>query len=646
MPITEFFDSDGPLARELPGFAPRDVQRAMAEAVAKAMEEGRHLLVEAGTGTGKTLAYLVPALASGRKVIVATATHNLQEQVYDKDVPLVRRALGRAPRVSLLKGRANYLCRHRLDLAENSGDLWLSERLAEIRAWAAKTATGDLAEVSDTGDGDALWPRISSTADNCLGTKCPEYERCWVLAARREAQAADVVIANHHLLFADLALREEGFGEVLPGADAIVLDEAHKLPDIAGRFFGRAVSGRQLRDLARDGHAEYLELGGDMPDLEEAWENVEKAEAGFLAALEDTPRGGAGRAWPELAGDDTLVAAADTVDEALTATADILAGVAERSEVLTGLNQRVELLRERWRLLREADPARVSWIERRGAGWIWHATPLDVAEPFSRALEVHPGAWIFTSATLSVDGSLDYFAKRMGLEQAETLILDSPFDYRRNSLCYLPPEMPAPNSDGYDEAVIEAAIPLIRAAGGGAFLLCTSHRAVRRYAEMLGKADIGPLLVQGRASRGEILDQFRARDDAVLIGTASFWEGVDVRGRGLRLVIIDRLPFASPSDPVLSARVNAMRERGEEPFLEYQLPQAAITLKQGVGRLIRDAADRGVLALCDPRLTGRGYGRVFMQSLPDMPVTRDFDEAEVFLQSLSEAPASVVGDGT
>lgn len=632
----EAFDAESPLARELPGFAPREVQREMAEAVTAALERGGHLLVEAGTGTGKTLAYLVPALASGRKVIVATATRNLQEQIYRKDVPVVQRALGRQLRVSLLKGRGNYLCRHRLDLAEAAGDLWQSERLGEVRAWSIRTATGDLAEIGDVGDGDPLWPRITSTTDNCLGTKCPEYERCWVLAARNEARAADVVIANHHLLFADMALKEEGFGEVLPGADAVILDEAHKLPDIAARFFGQAVSGRQLRDLTRDGRAECADLGGDMPDLDEALGRLESAEDAFVSALERRPGGGAGRAWPELADDETLAAAADGLDATLAKTADLLAGVAKRSEVLQGLGQRVTLLRNRLRLLRQDDPARVSWIERRGAGWIWHATPLDVAEPFARALEIHPGAWVFTSATLSVNGSLDYFARRMGLEDAEPLILDSPFDYRRNSLCYLPPDMPEPNSAAYDEAVIKAVKPLIQAAGGGAFLLCTSHRAVRRYADALQSAGIGPLLVQGEGGRGELLERFRERDDAILIGTASFWEGVDVRGRGLRLVIIDRLPFASPSDPVLAARANAMRERGEDPFTEYQLPQAAIALKQGVGRLIRDAEDRGVLMICDPRLTGRGYGRIFLKSLPDMPITRDPAKAEAFLHELAE----------
>jgi ATP-dependent DNA helicase DinG len=295
------------------------------------------------------------------------------------------------------------------------------------------------------------------------------------------------------------------------------------------------------------------------------------------------------------------------------------------------------MLRDRLRLLREEEPTRVSWIERRGAGWIWHATPLDIAAPFSRALAAHPGAWVFTSATLSVDGRLDYFAHRLGLDDADTLILDSPFDYRRNSLCYLPEGMPAPGSDRYDAAVVEAVLPLLRAAAGGAFLLCTSHRAVHRYAAQLSRAGVGPLLVQGERGRGELLDAFRARDDAVLIGTSSFWEGVDVRGRGLRLVIIDRLPFASPSDPVLAARVAAMRERGEEPFMEYQLPQAVIALKQGVGRLIRDAEDRGVLMVCDPRLSGRGYGRVFLESLPAMPVTRDPGQAEAFLRELAAA---------
>ncbi|MES1944242.1 helicase c2 [Salinisphaera sp. PC39] len=632
----DLFGAEGPLAHELPGYAPRAVQERMAAAVAEALGGGNRLLVEAGTGTGKTLAYLAPALASGRKVIVSTATRNLQDQIYRKDVPVVRRALGRRLRVSLLKGRGNYLCRHRLDLAEAAGDRRLAGRLHAVREWAARTATGDLAEIGDVGDGNPLWPRITSTTDNCLGGQCPEYENCWVLAARRAAQAADVVIANHHLLFADLALREEGFGEVLPGADAVILDEAHKLPEIAGRFFGQALSGRQLRDLVRDGHAECAELGGDMPDLDATLRALEIAEDGFLAALERLG-GGAGRAWPDLARDTGLLGAADDLDRALDEAGEAARAVAERSDVLQALAQRIADLRARLGLLREADPARVSWIERRGAGWMWHATPLDVAEPFGRALAAHPGAWIFTSATLSVDGRLDYFAGRLGLEEADTLILDSPFDYRRNSLCYLPEGMPAPRSPGYDEAVIESVLPLIRAAGGGAFLLCTSHRAVRRYAELLQHRGVGPLLVQGEHGRGELLDRFRARDDAVLIGTGSFWEGVDVRGRGLRLVIIDRLPFASPSDPVLAARTAAMRERGEDPFMSFQLPQAVIALKQGAGRLIRDDDDRGLLAICDPRLAGSGYGRVFRESLPPMPVTRDAAAAADFLRALAAA---------
>ncbi|MES1946318.1 helicase c2 [Salinisphaera sp. C84B14] len=624
------FSDDDALSRALPGYAARAGQAEMASAVARAIDAGERLVVEAGTGTGKTLAYLLPALASQRKIIVSTATRYLQSQLDDKDVPLAQTVLGRSVHATVLKGRANYLCLHRLNLTEASGDLYLAPKIRAVRDWAARTTTGDLGEFGDLGDGDALWPRITSTTDNCLGQECPLFDQCWVVHARREAQAADLVIVNHYLLFADLTLRESGFGEVLPGADAIVLDEAHRLPDIAGRFFGQALSARQLKDLVRDGLAELDTLGGDMPALKAKLKDVGNAERRFADALGDAP---GNRSWEEL---ETGVrrGARDELAAALLALKTGLEPVASRSDRMKALSRRCGELEAALTTVSASDADRISWLEKRGTAWIWHSTPLDVATPFSRAIEAYPGAWIFTSATLAVKNDLDYFCRRLGLTDVTQQVLPSPFDYERNAMLYAPQAMPAPNTPDFDDALVSQALALIEASGGGTFLLCTSYRAVARYGEALAAAGID-VLMQGSAPRATLLAEFRNDDGAVLVATSSFWEGVDVRGQALRLVIIDRLPFASPADPVLAARFTAMKEAGENPFMDYQLPQAIITLKQGVGRLIRDAADRGVLAICDPRLFTARYGGAIRASLPPMPITRDQAVACEFLDSLA-----------
>jgi len=625
------FADDAALAAALPGYRARDGQAEMAVAVAKAVDTGGRLVVEAGTGTGKTLAYLLPALASRRKVIVSTATRYLQSQLLEKDVPLAQTVLGRSVHATVLKGRANYLCLHRLELTENSGDLWLGPKLRAVRDWARSTKTGDIGEFGDPSDGDALWPRITSTTDNCLGTECPLYEQCWVLAARREAQAADLVIANHYLLFADLTLRESGFGEVLPGADAIVLDEAHKLPDIAGRFFGQAVSSRQLRDLSRDGRSELETIGGDMPEVAAVFGDLATTERNFSDAIS---QGGApSQSWQDALTSERA-AARDDLAATINALESALAPVASRSEALKSLARRVKEIRERLDIVIAEDGARVSWLEQRGNSWIWHSTPLDVATPFARAIDTMPGAWIFTSATLAVKNDLAYFCDRMGLMNIEQKVLPSPFNYEKNALLYAPQSMPNPSAPDFDEAVIAEAVALISAAEGGTFLLCTSYRAVSRYGQALIEAGFDPL-IQGTAPRGTLLNDFRADENGILVATSSFWEGVDVRGRALRMVIIDKLPFASPGDPVLAARFTAMKAAGENPFMDYQLPQAVITLKQGVGRLIRDAEDRGVLAILDPRLFTARYGGVIRASLPPMPITRSRSAACAFVDALA-----------
>lgn len=622
--------ADGPLARHISGFAPRAEQQAMAEAVERALREEDRLLVEAGTGVGKTFAYLVPALLCGGKVIISTGTKNLQDQLFDKDLPLVRRALGLSLKTALLKGRANYLCVHRLQVLKSEGRLRDRAQVAELRHiehWAALTRSGDIAELADVAEDSELWPRVTSTAENCLGAECPEYQNCHVVRARRQAQEADVVVINHHLFFADLALKEEGFGELLPAANAVILDEAHQLPEVASNFFGLSVSSRQLIELARDTVAEGLRDAPDMAELRDAAAALERAVADLRLAL-----GPAGQREPW-----ARIRHKPAVREGLTALGEVLSGLAaqlelaaERGKGLQSCQERAELLRLRLERM-DAPPAdSVQWYETYTRAFALNLTPLDVAPVFQSRLSAHRCAWVFTSATLAVGESFEHFAARLGLSEARQLRLDSPFDYARNALVYLPLEMPDPNDPRYTRAVVEAALPVIEASRGRAFLLFTSHRALQEAAGLLaGRLDY-PLLVQGAGSRRELIERFRTLGNAVLLGTSSFWEGVDVRGEALSCVIIDRLPFAAPNDPVLQARMESIRAAGGNPFFDLQLPQAVITLKQGVGRLIRDVNDRGVLMLADPRLRSKPYGRVFLDSLPPMPRTRDLQDVEEF----------------
>lgn len=653
---TEVLGRSGALARHIPGFRPRDAQQHMAEAVSHALRSRGRLVVEAGTGTGKTFAYLVPAILSGLRVIASTGTKNLQEQLYFKDLPLVKKALGRPLRTALLKGRGNYLCLHRLDLAEAGGRLRHRERLRElgaIREWSIRTDSGDIAEVPSVREDSPIWPRVTSTADNCLGSECPRYSDCFVVKARRRAQETDLLVINHHLLLADLSLREEGFGEVLPGADAVVIDEAHQLPHVASQFFGASVSARQLQELVRDARSEYLRVAGDMPDLERMLDTLDAAVQRADEAMGQTPFR---LSWDEAVHRRAIRGALETLDTALADACGALAEVAERARGLDQCHRRTRALLTTLRLMLEPqqqtptldadspadeeakdDSVRgdlIRWMEKFGRGFVFRATPMDIAPLFSRVF-AQPLAWIFTSATLAVDGRFDHFCDGIGLEDATTLALESPFDYRHNALLWLPQGLPTPDSPDFTHAALRAIRPVIEATRGGVFLLFTSYRALHAAAAWLGSNLSRPLLVQGEQSRGELLQRFREQGDSVLLGTSSFWEGVDVRGSALSLVVIDRLPFSSPGDPVLKARLDALRRRGLSPFTHYQLPQAVIALNQGAGRLIRDYDDRGVLAVCDPRIEQKGYGRVFLNSLPPMAITRDRDRTLSFLQTMS-----------
>ncbi|KPK39429.1 MAG: helicase [Gammaproteobacteria bacterium SG8_47] len=630
--ITDTLGLQGPLASRVPGFAPRTQQQELAEAVADALADKDSVLVaEAGTGTGKTFAYLVPALLSGLKIIISTGTKNLQDQLYHKDLPVVRDALEVPVSAALLKGRANYLCLHRLTLLEaegRPGSAEAAQQLTAIRQWAGRTDSGDIAQLTGIAEGASIWPRVTSTADNCLGQDCSQFSECFVMKARRQAQAADVVVINHHLLLADMALREEGFADLLPRADAFIVDEAHQLPEVAGQFFGAALSSNQLLELARDARLEFLREIGEGDSVGRCADRLRKQVQDLrLAFGVDTRRG----AWQSVAGSEAVQAAVKDLSAALAELRAVLSPLAERSKSLDSCLRRCDELTARFALLTEtASEEFIHWFETYVRSFVLRLTPLHAAEQFQQYKSSLAAAWVFTSATLSVGERFDHFTGGLGLEGAETRRWESPFDFAEQALLYVPKGLPEPSHPGYTERVVAVSREVLGYSRGRGFVLFTSHRALQEAAErMRGELDY-PILVQGEAPRDALLARFRELGNAVLLGTSSFWEGVDVRGDALSCVIIDKLPFASPSDPILQARIDAMRKHGENPFMNYQLPNAVLTLKQGVGRLIRDVSDRGVLVLCDPRLLSKPYGRLFLDSLPAMPRTRDLDDVRCF----------------
>ena len=618
----------------MPGYRPRPQQLEMARAILAAIESGGTLAVEAGTGTGKTFAYLVPALLAGGKIVVSTGTRTLQDQLYDRDLPAVREALAAGASTALLKGRSNYVCLYRLQRSLAEGRLESREDAAQLRRierFARSSLTGDRADLADVPENAPAWQHATSTRENCLGQECPDYKDCFVMRARRNALAADVVVVNHHLFFADVALRDEGVAELLPACNTVIFDEAHQLAETARLFFGETLSTAQLVELARDARVELRAAGGASPELERLAGSLDKAARDLRLAL---PREGARLAWAQALNEPGFGEALAALERALQALRAPLGEQAERSEGLEACARRAgQALALLSRLAAEPQKGdgQVRWVEVFGHSAQLHVTPLVPAELFRRQMADHPRAWIFASATLAMGEDFSLFKRELGIEEARARAWPSPFDFERQSLLYCPRGLPPdPNDPGYTEAVVEAALPLIRASRGRAFLLFTSHRALRRARELLEGRIEYPLLAQGSGSRSELLVRFRALGNAVLLGAASFWEGVDVRGEALSVVLIDKLPFAPPGDPVLAARIEALRAEGGNPFLDFQLPQAVLQLKQGAGRLIRDETDRGVLALCDPRLFTRSYGRAVRASLPPMKLTRELAEVEAF----------------
>ncbi len=637
-PAARSLGAGGELAGEIPGFAVREQQVQMAAAVEQALENQTPLVVEAGTGVGKTFAYLVPALLAGKRVIISTGTRHLQDQLFHRDLPSVRAALTVSLRAALLKGRSNYLCHHRLALARSEGRLQSRAQIGQLESvheWSGRTRHGDIAELSSIAEDAAIWPWVTSTADNCLGQQCEWFQQCHVVKARREAQEADLVVINHHLLCADLALKEEGFGDLLPGAEAFIIDEAHQLPETAAKFFGISLSSRQLQELAQDSMSEYVRETASTQGLPELAGALEQRVRELRLAMDGKEQ----RApWSHLAANKNLPACVTALREALEALTEALSSVSGLSRALDNCHQRaLKLHALLGQTTGQAPENYIHWFETWKSAFRINLTPLDVAENFDARRQALPSCWVFTSATLSVNGGFAHFTRRLGLEDARTVQLDSPFDYAGHALFYLPKGLPEPTAADFTERMLVQAQAIIQASRGRAFLLFTSYRALHLASRRLQEHCDYPLLVQGSAPRNELLERFRAMGNAVLLGTSSFWEGVDVRGEALSCVIIDKLPFASPGDPVWQARIEALQARGGNPFIEEQLPHAVITLKQGVGRLIRDVSDRGVLVVCDPRLVTKGYGKVFINSLPDMRRTRDFDEVEAFFQATDVA---------
>jgi len=644
--VAAVFAEDGPLARSVEGYRLRPQQLEMASSIAAAVQGAKVLVAEAGTGTGKTFAYLVPAMLSGGKVIVSTGTKTLQDQLFAKDIPTVRDVLKVPVSVALLKGRANYVCHYHLARAETDGRFANREAVAHLRhvvRFLKTTQTGDKAECGEVPEDSAVWPQVTSTRDNCLGQECPHHKECFVLAARRAAMEADLVVVNHHLFFADVMLRDEGMAELLPACNTVIFDEAHQLPETAQLFFGRGLSTAQVLDLARDARNEGLTNARDCLDLPDACRVADKAARDLrLVVGADTGRFN----LATLQRLDDFDDAVDALAGALQGLETVLQSQAERSEGLEKCWQRAAELRGRldqWRA--EDEPGWVRWGESHTHTFQLHATPLDVAGIFRKQMEGHPRAWIFTSATLAVQGNFNHYCAELGLAEAETAAWDSPFAYDQQALLYVPEGLPEPNAIGYTDAVVDAAWPVLKAAGGRAFFLCTSLRAMRRVhgllEDKLSAAGLDfPLLLQGEGSKNDLLERFRRLGNAILVGSQSFWEGVDVRGEALSLVVIDKLPFAPPDDPVLAARIEQMNRQGRNAFMEYQLPHAIISVKQGAGRLIRDESDRGVLMICDPRLITKPYGRRVWRSLPPMRRTRLLAEVEDFFDPACPAPTS------
>lgn len=606
----------------------------MAERVQRALDEKSVDVIEAGTGTGKTFAYLVPLVASDGKYVVSTGTKNLQEQLFHRDLPAVLGALNKGKKAALLKGRSNYLCTTRLNLhlteAEQLVDPQALDDLVKVKRWANRTNTGDIGELAELQENSRVLPYVTSTTDNCLGRECADFESCYLHRARQEAMDADVVVINHHLFFADMALKDTGFGELIPQTDGVIFDEAHQLPDIATAYFGESLSTRQMTDLCKDAELAYHAEAKDQKQLPKAAKKLKQSLQDFRLCFGRDPERGN---WRLKSRSDDVIAALSHLESSLSFLKDVLKICLGRGEQCDQCFERVVHFLGLLKLLCNVEKEGMSfWYETTARHAILHATPLDVAERFGSYVEQQESAWVFTSATLKVGDGFEHFCAQLGINAAGYQ-LQSPFDYQKQGLLYVPRELPEPvGGQPSAQQFVASCLPLIKAAQGGVFLLFTSYRMMHQVAEVIGVHIENPVLVQGQSSKRLLLEQFKQHGRSVLLATGSFWEGVDVRGDALCCVIIDKLPFAAPDDPLIAARVEDCQKRGLDGFATVQLPQAVISLKQGAGRLIRDISDYGVLAIFDSRLVSKPYGYTFLSSLPDMPRTRTLDKAIGFLK--------------
>lgn len=632
--IEQAFSPKGALSQNIQGFLPRQAQIEMAQAVGRAVKFSKSAVVEAGTGTGKTFAYLVPALLSGKKTIISTGSKNLQDQLFNRDLPTIQKALKYKGSIALLKGRANYLCLERLDkliALGVLGDKSVLADLGKVRKWQTSTTSGDLSECIAIAEDSPLLPQLVSTTENCLGADCPSYKECYVVQARRRAMDADLVVVNHHLFCADMAVKESGFGELIPEAELVIFDEAHQLPDIASQYFGQSLTSRQLFDLSKDCTLVYRSELKDLAQLGKAADLLQKVVQDFRLLLGENSQRGNLR---ELFQNKKVIDGLQKLNETLDFLKDVIKKSLGRSETLDKIFERVTEIKA---LLKKLSDTTVVgfcyWFETNGRSFGLHITPLTVADKFGEQLKHQQIGWVFTSATLEVNGKFDHFCQRLGIENAEQMVLQSPFDYKKQSLLCVPRYLPDSNRAYTITELGKRLQPVIEANNGRCFLLCTSYFMMRGLADFLREHSSLSILLQGETSKTRLLEKFVSESNSVLVATQSFWEGIDVRGDKLSLVIIDKLPFSAPDDPLLKARMEDCRLQGGDPFNDIQIPEAVITLKQGVGRLIRDVTDRGVVIICDARLVMRNYGSTFLKSLPSSSRTRDLNKVISFLQA-------------
>ncbi|MGX3022214.1 ATP-dependent DNA helicase [Ursidibacter sp. B-7004-1] len=632
--INDAFSPNGRLSSNIQGFRPRQAQLEMAQAVGRAVKFASSAVIEAGTGTGKTFAYLVPALLSGKKTIVSTGSKNLQDQLFSRDLPTIQKALNYTGKVALLKGRANYLCLERLDQLIAMGvlgDKSVLNDLSKVRKWHSSTKTGDLSECITIAEDSPILPQLVSTTESCLGSDCPNYKECYVVQARKRAMEADIVVVNHHLFCADMAVKENGFGELIPDAELVIFDEAHQLPDIASQYFGQSLTSRQLFDICKDCNIVYRSELKDLAQLGKASDHLQKVVQDFRLLLGDGSLRGNLR---ELLNNPKVVEGLNKLNENLDFLSEVVKKSLGRSETLDKIFERLAEVKV---LLKKLSDTTVVgycyWYEANGRYFGLHITPLTVSDKFGEQMKSQKAAWVFTSATLEVGGKFEHFCQRLGIENAEQMVLQSPFDYAKQSLLCVPRYLPDTNKSHTLTILGQLLKPVIEANNGRCFLLCTSYFMMRGLADFLREHSQLSVLLQGETSKSRLLEKFIAEPNSVLVATQSFWEGIDVRGDALSLVIIDKLPFTAPDEPLLKARMEDCKLQGGDPFNDIQIPEAVITLKQGVGRLIRDVTDKGAVIICDSRLVMRHYGATFLKSLPPSTRTRDLNKVIKFLKT-------------